>query len=291
MNSDNKRLVFAVVAGLVWFLFLYQNASRAAGAVEMSEHQQPDTSHRGRMREIERLTSHRDLLRRALRAKGIAPSLGTPQPPTRASYETDKKALAERAVSLKARLDECERLLALDGSGDPSPPPAKPEQLATQNSAKPRHHQPHGSNAGRSTCRTHRTIDPVAAAEVGIDRELMSEVDPPSTIAVVIIAYNRVHELHHTISQVLSILPSKGFRLFVSQDGANFADVTATIQRFSAKCDVVHLIHAQNSSGGTPEEIANGWEPYLAISHHYGFIMEQSSRRRPTTVSSSSKTT
>ena len=89
------------------------------------------------------------------------------------------------------------------------------------------------------------------------------------------VAYSRPADVEKTLTRVVSILPSSSFRLFASQDSLNFPEVTDVLHRFAKQCDIVHLIHQQNTSGGTETEYANGWEAYLAISHHYQFMLQQ----------------
>lgn len=94
-------------------------------------------------------------------------------------------------------------------------------------------------------------------------------------IAVVIVAYKRTDELRKCVENILRRMPHFGFQLFASQDGTEFPEVTSLLSSYAASSKLVHLVHERNASGGTEEEIMNGWEPYFAISHHYQFFLTQ----------------
>ena len=93
------------------------------------------------------------------------------------------------------------------------------------------------------------------------------------TIPVLIFAYRRADDLRRCIDSVMKALPKAGFQLFVSQDSRQFPPVTTMLRQLAAKGTVVHLIHQRNDSGANEFEASNNWQPYFAISHHYGWAI------------------
>ena len=106
-------------------------------------------------------------------------------------------------------------------------------------------------------------------------RRRPEEDDTREVIAVVIIAYQRAQQLQLCVDNVLRRMPHRGFRLYASQDGEDFPDVTALLRRYETNGKLTRLVHQRNMSGGTDEEYQNGWESYLAISHHVQFVFTQ----------------
>lgn len=94
-------------------------------------------------------------------------------------------------------------------------------------------------------------------------------------IPVVIVAYQRADVLKKCVETILRRMPSQGFQLFASQDSRDFPEVTALLDDYQQRGKLIHMIHERNTSGGTEEEYAQGWEPYFAISHHFQFVLSQ----------------
>jgi alpha-1,3-mannosyl-glycoprotein beta-1,2-N-acetylglucosaminyltransferase len=213
-------------------------------------------------RNIEHLVARRDLLRRLVAAQN---SSATPVVPADGGAKAAE--LLRRVKSLTARLEDCQAKLKA--------PHAATETNHWTMASTDRHNPDPVS----SSCATFREVSP-ADFQVGVDAAVLGSIDREPTIAIVVVAYNRPVDAENTLRRILSILPKDPqrrakFRLFASQDSFNFPEVTETLQAFAGRCEVVHMVHHQNISGGTETEYANGWEAYLAISHHYEFILGQ----------------
>eukprot|EP01060_Flectonema_neradi_P009543 TRINITY_DN1679_c0_g2_i1.p1 TRINITY_DN1679_c0_g2~~TRINITY_DN1679_c0_g2_i1.p1 ORF type:complete len:477 (+),score=96.20 TRINITY_DN1679_c0_g2_i1:96-1526(+) len=110
----------------------------------------------------------------------------------------------------------------------------------------------------------------VGIDELGVREQLTK--DEEGTIPIVMFTYKREHMLKQSVSRVQElIVDDKTFRLFISQDGKDFPAVTSMADSFGD--DVIHFIHDRNDSGATPKEKRQHFEPYYAISHHYGWAL------------------
>eukprot|EP01059_Diplonema_ambulator_P011591 TRINITY_DN21590_c0_g1_i1.p1 TRINITY_DN21590_c0_g1~~TRINITY_DN21590_c0_g1_i1.p1 ORF type:complete len:465 (+),score=162.84 TRINITY_DN21590_c0_g1_i1:675-2069(+) len=115
------------------------------------------------------------------------------------------------------------------------------------------------------------------SGSIGIDdldlRDTL-EGDKQGTIAVVMFVYRRDATFRKAMSRVLDVIDGdKAFRVFASQDGTEFPLVTEAIESYGDK--VVHLTHERNDSGATAKEKRLHFEPYYAISHHYGWALNE----------------
>jgi alpha-1,3-mannosyl-glycoprotein beta-1,2-N-acetylglucosaminyltransferase len=111
--------------------------------------------------------------------------------------------------------------------------------------------------------------------EAHIDHLMANVARHGPIIPVVIVAYQRADVLKKCIETVLRRMPSQGFQLFASQDSRDFPDVTSLLDDYHQRGKLIHMTHERNTSGGTEEEYAQGWEPYFAISHHFRFVLSQ----------------
>jgi alpha-1,3-mannosyl-glycoprotein beta-1,2-N-acetylglucosaminyltransferase len=117
-----------------------------------------------------------------------------------------------------------------------------------------------------------------AVTETPGDDTAIETVDDDGPITpVIIFTYSRAAELKRCIDRVLAVMPKKGFRLYVSQDGTDTPDIGRVIEvaRKAHRATVKHLIHVRDDSGATDQEKDSGWQPYYAISHHYGWAINQ----------------
>ena len=110
---------------------------------------------------------------------------------------------------------------------------------------------------------------------IGIDergvRDLLNE-DKEGTIAVLMFTYKREAMIKKSATRVLQLIgDDNSYRVFISQDGSDFPAVTTAVE--SLGDDVIHFIHERNDSGATPKEKRQHFEPYYAISHHYGWAI------------------
>lgn len=121
--------------------------------------------------------------------------------------------------------------------------------------------------------------------------------DSPATIPVIVFCYSRAAVLKETLTTLFRVRPlhfprgssssssdpttattssSLPYRIFISQDGSDFPEVTEVIREFQKRHpDLIHLVHERDETGVKPEEANNHWEAYYAISHHYRWALSQ----------------
>lgn len=183
----------------------------------------------------------------------------------------EKLAHAEKAVEeLSNKLEKCKHQEGGAGTtegGVTSPPNlANPAETVTDLEGEP----------PTKEVVAERDVSPVGFH--GIEHpEYIVDPKGVDVTPVLIFAFRRVEKLKKCIDIVLRRMPQHGgeFRLFVSQDGMDYPEVTNYLRSLAERKVITHLIHRRDTSGAKPEEEGNGWEPYFAISHHYKFAIGQ----------------
>eukprot|EP00754_Rhynchopus_humris_P043945 Rhum_TRINITY_DN3652_c0_g1::Rhum_TRINITY_DN3652_c0_g1_i1::g.11536::m.11536/K00726/MGAT1; alpha-1,3-mannosyl-glycoprotein beta-1,2-N-acetylglucosaminyltransferase len=145
-----------------------------------------------------------------------------------------------------------------DSEEDETPRPATP-------APKKKRHRSHKDKSGHKG---------VGIDDLGVRSEL--EKDAEGTIAVLLFTYKRAQQFRRAMDRILSVLNGdKTFRLFVSQDGTDYPEVTAAVEDYARRGLLTHLVHRRNDSGATPREKQQHFEAYYAISHHYGWALKE----------------
>jgi alpha-1,3-mannosyl-glycoprotein beta-1,2-N-acetylglucosaminyltransferase len=214
--------------------------------------------------------------------------------------ESEAERNEQTLKALREELEACEkrRLQPVLATEEPTPPPTQApyvgnldlyqqEQLRIKDQMRKQRQEVLGSRyrqqpGGFANSVSDRNTPPYLGNSVGLSlshfkslHRRPEEEDMAEVIAVVVIAYQRAQQLELCVDNLLRRMPHRGFRLYASQDGEDFPEVTALLRRYETNGKLTRMVHQRNTSGGTEEEYQNGWESYLAISHHVQFVFTQ----------------
>jgi len=179
--------------------------------------------------------------------------------------------LETKLIRIRKKIEECKRRLAkLDFFApvlnlsvfdyERANPPPLTENWGQEETAN---QQPDEEDGGELS-------PPPGEQSRGVHGEIHDEV---YIIPVLVLTYRRVENLKKCLDKIFLVMPKEGFRLYVSQDSLLYPEITNLIKSYGSK--IVHLIHQRNDTGATSQEQRQGFKVYYAISHHYGWAIEQ----------------